>query len=85
MKFIEKERTMNQRETLSVVLWFFIISSGGALFILQINDACGIIAIPLLLILIICFLMEMQNNRCMGKMIKKKEKKENESKDKQKS
>jgi len=85
MKFIEKERTLKQRETLSLFLWLFIFGSAGTLFILYINGVCGLIAFPLIAVVLICLMMEIENNRYMGFIIKGRKVKKNESKNKQKS
>jgi len=74
MKFIDKEMTLKQRESLSLNLWLFIICLGGIAFALMMQDLC-ITSVPVVIILLIILRLELKNNKYMGIIIKGKKKK----------
>jgi len=79
MKLNEKDFTLKQREYLSLLFWCAIIMIVGALFILQVNKLCGLTVLPMIAILAVIVLLEMDNNKSMGLLIKEKRAKEKET------
>jgi len=79
MKLSEKDFTLKQREYLSLLFWCAIVMIVGTLFVLQINELCGLVAVPMILILALLILLEMDNNKSMGLLIKEKKAKEKET------
>jgi len=73
MKFIEKEMTLKQRESLSLTLWLFILCLGGVAFTLMLQDMC-LITVPVVIVLLIILRLELKNNKYMGIIIKRKKK-----------
>jgi len=71
MKFIEKERTLDQRESLSLSLWMIILCIGAVAFILVMQDMC-LVSIPVILILLFVLKLELRNNKLMAPMAKKR-------------
>jgi len=69
MNFIDKERTLEQRESLSIWLWFLILASGGTVFALMVEGLC-ILSVPVGIVLLILVMLELKNNKYMGELIK---------------
>jgi hypothetical protein len=70
MKGLKKERTFDQRETLALVLWFFIIALAGILLVCLMEDLC-LLAVPVLFILLIIIALMWKNNRETLVLLKK--------------
>ena len=70
MKFIEKERTIEQRETLALIFWFFMMSLGTILFVCLIEALCNIVVLLSILLLVI-FIIWRKNNILTIEQVKK--------------
>jgi len=73
MKFIEKERTLNERETLSLLFWFAISILGTITITFFIYDL-RYLTIPVIVIIAILLRMEWENNKYMGILMGKRKK-----------
>jgi len=69
MKWIEKERTLDQRERISIWLWVIIFAFAActvaSLYTIE------LLAIPSCILFLVFLKIEIRNNTLMGELIKK--------------
>jgi len=78
MKFLEKDMTLDQRQTLDILFWMFIFLSGGSMVFFYLMK--WIIFIPFIIFVISFYLMYKNNKIAMTQI--KKERNDNETQQK---